>query len=169
MRRKECIIRSGTPVDSVETIEITKEILDEGYGLKHPLEFHASLDKERNWIDSYKEPDFFLVAEVESKVVGFLNFDRGTLSSTNHQGTFGVNVKKNARGNGIGRKLVTAMIKRCKNIEDIDIIRLNVMSSNKRAISLYESFGFQIEGCFKDYIRKREGKEDLVHMALHFH
>ena len=166
---KRFVIRKGELEDATYTMAIAKEILTEGYGLKHLSEFHDSLEKEKAWISRYEEPEFFLVAEMDGDVVGFLNFDLGALSSTRHQGTFGVSVKRGVRNKGIGRKLVTTMIEQCRRTERIDIIRLNVLESNARAIHLYESLGFQKEGCFQDYIRKNERSENLIHMALHLH
>ncbi|MYL71472.1 GNAT family N-acetyltransferase [Halobacillus litoralis] len=167
MTPKKCVIRKGKPEDAPHTMALAKEMLAEGYGLKHLSEFHDSLEKEKSWISRYEDPEFFLVAEMEDEVVGFLNFDLGALSSTRHQGTFGVNVKRDARNKGIGRELVKAMTARCLRIEGIDIIRLHVMESNARAIHLYEDLGFQKEGRFKDYIRKNGRSENLIHMALH--
>ncbi|GEN53614.1 GNAT family N-acetyltransferase [Halobacillus faecis] len=164
-----CVIRKGQPKDAPYTMVIAKEILSEGYGLKYPSEFHDSLEKEKAWIGRYEEPEFFLVAERDGELVGFLNFNLGALSATRHQGTFGVSVKRDVRNMGIGRELVTAMIARCRRTDGLDIIRLNVSESNARAIHLYESFGFQKEGCFQDYIRKNGKSENLIHMALHLH
>ncbi|MBX0359306.1 GNAT family N-acetyltransferase [Halobacillus sp. Nhm2S1] len=164
-----CVIRKGHPKDAPNTMMIAKEILSEGYGLKHLSEFHDSLEKEKAWISRHEEPEFFLVAERDREVVGFLNFNLGSLSATRHQGTFGVSVKKDVRNLGIGRELVTAMIARCRRTDGLDIIRLNVSASNARAIHLYESLGFQKEGCFQDYIRKNGKSENLIHMALHLH
>ncbi|WP_394219399.1 GNAT family N-acetyltransferase [Halobacillus trueperi] len=169
MTEMRCVIRKGEPEDAPYTMAIAKEILSEGYGLKQLSEFHDSLEKEEGWISRYEDPNFFLVAEIEGEVVGFLNFDVGTLSSTKHQGTFGVSVKRDARDQGVGRKIVMEMIDRCRQTVGIDIIRLNVLESNARAIHLYESLGFQKEGCFQDYIRKSGKSEDLTHMALHLH
>lgn len=162
-----CVIRFGKEEDARFTIHIAKEILSEGYGLKNVDEFHDSIIQEKKWIASYKGRDFFLVAEVDREVVGFLNFDLGKLNSTKHQGTFGINVKRSARGKGVGKKLLYAMIDVCKDVGSIDIIRLNVLASNTSAIRLYESFGFQKEGCFIDYVRKNGKSDDLVHMKLY--
>ncbi|WP_147299285.1 GNAT family N-acetyltransferase [Halobacillus trueperi] len=169
MTQTRCVIRKGRTEDALYTMAIAKELLSEGYGLKHHSEFHDSLEKERAWISRYEEPEFFLVAEMDGDVVGFLNFDLGALSSTKHQGTFGVSVKRGRRNKGTGRKLVGAMIDRCRRTAGIDIIRLNVLESNARAIHLYESLDFQKEGCFQDYIRKNGRSENLIHMALHLH
>ncbi|WLR47923.1 GNAT family N-acetyltransferase [Halobacillus litoralis] len=169
MTATRCVIRKGKPEDAAHTMAIAKEILSEGYGLKHLSEFHDSLEKEKAWITRYEEPEFFLVAEMDGDVVGFLNFDLGALSSTRHQGTFGVSVKRDVRNMGVGRKLVTALTARCRQTDGIDIIRLNVLESNARAIHLYKSLGFQKEGCFQDYIRKNGRSDNLIHMALHLH
>lgn len=148
-------------------MEIGKEILTEGFGLKDIHEFHDFLEKEEEWIAQYQNPEFFLVAEMDGQVAGFLHFDRGKLISTQHQGTFGLSVEKNARGKGVGRKLALAMIDRCENQREIDIIRLTVFASNIRAIHLYESLGFQHEGKLVGYIRKGSFRDDLIYMALH--
>ncbi|SFK20147.1 Acetyltransferase (GNAT) family protein [Halobacillus dabanensis] len=103
---------------------------------------------------------------MDGEVVGFLNFDPGKLYSTKHQGTFGISVKHSACRKGIGKKLLAAMIDECNHKGDIDIIRLNVLASNTTVIRFYESFGFQKEACFIDYVRKNGKSEDMLRMTL---
>lgn len=162
----KCVIRFAKEEDAPFTMNIGKELISEGYGLKNADEFHDSIKLEKKWIASYEGADFFLVAEVDGEVVGFLNFDLGKLNSTKHQGTFGISVKRSARRKGIGKKLLAAMIDECNHKGDIDIIRLNVLASNTTAIRLYESFGFQKEARLIDYVRKNSKSEDMLHMTL---
>ena len=51
-------------------------------------------------------------------------------------------VLKEYRGRGIGTELMKSAIEDLKN-HGVDIVRLNVLSKNIRAIGLYEKFGFK--------------------------
>jgi ribosomal protein S18 acetylase RimI-like enzyme len=84
---------------------------------------------------------------------------------TAHVATLGVGVIQSRRGQGIGRKLIDAVMGKAR-AQGIEIIALSVQASNARAIALYRKLGFVEEG------RKVRGRlvdgvyEDVILMAL---
>jgi ribosomal protein S18 acetylase RimI-like enzyme len=71
------------------------------------------------------------------------------------------------RRQGIGRKLLSAVLEKAREI-GIERVELVVFSSNKVAIALYEEFGFHKEGV-KQKSWKLDGKyEDDIVMGLIF-
>jgi RimJ/RimL family protein N-acetyltransferase len=77
------------------------------------------------------------------------------LNNQRMAGNFGIFVKKEFRGSGIGNKLAHEMIDLC-NQNMIREIHLTVMAHNKRAISFYKKLGFKVI----EYHEKREKWND---------
>lgn len=89
---------------------------------------------------------YFYVAELDGAVVGysemFVVVDEGNVCN--------IAVNPNYRKQGIGKVLVDALIESGKNI-NLAFISLEVRSSNKNAINLYEKCGFELMGVRKNY------------------
>ena len=60
-----------------------------------------------------------------------------------HKATlFGMFVRPGARGQGLGRALVAAALEQARARVGVNVVQLSAVASNRRAIQLYESFGF---------------------------
>ncbi|MDL2310909.1 GNAT family N-acetyltransferase [Peptostreptococcaceae bacterium OttesenSCG-928-C18] len=121
-------------------------------------------------IDSYKysKTDIMLVAKLESEIiaVGSLKgHDRRSRAS--HRVTLGVTVKKKYWNKGIGREMIDSLLSYAAENEYIEIVDLTVKSDNHGAISLYERFGFEKIGYYKDYFKNEDGYADAVLMNLY--
>ena len=68
------------------------------------------------------------------------------------------------QGQGIGRKLLAHLMDIAR-IKSADMILLEVRPSNKAAIHIYESTGFNEIGCRKAYYPAPKGKEDALLFA----
>ncbi|MBP2018275.1 putative acetyltransferase [Symbiobacterium terraclitae] len=90
--------------------------------------------------------DYVLVAEVDGKVVGNLGLHRSRRPRNAHVAVLGISVHDAYQGRGIGRALLTAAIDAADRWLNILRIELEVYTDNERAIKLYESLGFVIEG-----------------------
>jgi len=74
-------------------------------------------------------------------------------------------IKKKMQGNGLGRRLLEGLIgEAAKN--DTDTVFLEVRESNKLAIHLYDSMGFNEIGRRYGYYPAKKGKEDALVLAL---
>ncbi len=101
-------------------------------------------------------PDWFLVAEENGKVLGFL------AGMTEEYGAriLMIAVKKKHRGKGIGKALMKDFINRC-NARGIRTISLEVRKSNLGAIEFYKSLGFYEYSLMPSYY---EDGEDAIIM-----
>ena len=68
-------------------------------------------------------------------------------------------VRRSASGRGLGRRLLDALEARARE-EGIHRLGLGVLSTNERAIALYERAGFVREGLRRDATRLRSGYVD---------
>jgi RimJ/RimL family protein N-acetyltransferase len=87
-----------------------------------------------------KDQVFFLVAEVDGKVVASsdLHVGKGTEARS---GTVGIVIKKGFRGLGIGTRMMRTILEVARN-RGFRVVVLSVFATNKRAIHVYEKVGF---------------------------
>lgn len=157
----EVTIRSAIKADAASLLALARAVIaEEIYQLTSLSEFNSTVADEEKWIDSHgKNPNhIILVAEMDSVVVGMLDFSNGHRERIAHTGQFGISVAKSARDQGIGRILLTALVDWATENDTIEKIGLFVHSGNQRAISLYKKMGFVVEG-----IRTRDIKYGADH------
>jgi len=75
-----------------------------------------------------------------------LDFSSGSHKRLAHRGVFGMAVEPDWRRIGIGQGLLTVFIEWAKKNPNLEKICLAVISTNSRALALYEKMGFQEEG-----------------------
>ena len=93
------------------------------------------------WVDS----DHIIYRKVEylnNKPVGFI--DVYSLPKFKGYGLIIIAVSKDARGKGVGKKLVNSAIQNCKNNKDIDKLRWLADSDNTASINMAKSLGFKL-------------------------
>ena len=86
-----------------------------------------------------------LVALREGEVVGAIHLLRWT-GRRSHVGMIGMGVHDDHTGRGIGRRLLSAALDYADNWLGLTRLELSVNVDNTRALRLYESAGFEIEG-----------------------
>lgn len=91
----------------------------------------------------------FLVAELNGLVAGYC----GCYQSLEEAEIVNVAVKKELRGLGIGRKMLTELMNLGKG-QGVFAYTLEVRVSNHTAIHLYESLGFESIGIRKNFYEK---------------
>lgn len=87
-----------------------------------------------------------LVAEVDGRIVGNINLHRSDNPRAYHSGGFGMAVHPDYWGQGVGSRLLRAMVELADNWLNLQRIELEVYPHNITAIQLYEKLGFMIEG-----------------------
>ena len=86
-----------------------------------------------------------LVAVLDGEVVGWCDVLPFNGEARAHSGTLGIGLAPHARHIGIGAKLMDAAIKRAWK-SGFSRIELIVRADNENAKTLYERFGFTVEG-----------------------
>lgn len=156
----EVIIRNAKPEDAGEIISINRSVIDEKvFMLREPEEANYTNENTSKDIENHlnNPGSIYIVAEVNSAVVGFLEFQNGGLKRTSHSGVFSMFILKEFRNSGIGKFLLEELMNWAEANPLIEKITLAVFSTNERAIGLYKRSGFKEEGrCPKD-MRLRDG------------
>ena len=116
---------------------------------------YVSLDGRKNWLENLGPDVHILVAEVDGRVVGYINLTR-LKNRLAHVGHVGMAVHDDFQDRGIGSILMRAALDMADNWLNLVRVELHVYTDNLRAIHLYEKTGFVIEGTRKA-IAYREG------------
>jgi L-phenylalanine/L-methionine N-acetyltransferase len=113
------------------------------------------------FINNLTEDQHIFVAEVEDegikRVVGTAGLTVNSSPRVRHSASLGIMVHRDYQGMGIGRELLKKVLDVSDNWLMVVRIELGVFVDNERAINLYKSLGFEIEGT-KKYVAIRNGK-----------
>lgn len=94
--------------------------------------------------------DHMFVAEIEEneikRVVGVIGLNVNQSPRARHSGSIGIMIHKDYQGQGIGRALLNKVIDLADNWLMLVRLELGVFTDNERALNLYKSLGFEIEG-----------------------
>lgn len=109
-----------------------------------------------------KAPNFYAV--YEGRVVGWCDIRRLENPRMRHRGSLGMGLLPEFRGFGIGARLMKAALARAR-AAGFEKVELQVYTSNRRALALYERMGFKREGLIKRYRKIGTRYFDCVCMA----
>lgn len=127
------------------------------------------LEVAEHFIKSLAKDDFILVADVhdgdEYRLVGSIGISIDTNPRRRHVGRLGIMVRTDWQGKGIGRKLLAKIIDLSDNWLMLKRIELTVFAENEEAIRLYQSFGFEVEGCLHAGMVKDGAYADMLIMG----
>lgn len=124
---------------------------------------------EEDYIQSYLDNpnQLLLVAVVQGRIIGSINVNHSGLYKKAHTAEIGIAVEKQWNNMGIGRRLLTAMLRWAESRDNLRMVYLHVFSTNEKAMQLYRNFGFMECGRLPNAILQKDGNYvDLVTMYL---
>ena len=154
-----CTIRNVEPDDAEQMITHIHAVDSESLFLsREPGEFAMSPEAERKFLEDAKNSDFdlFLVAEIHDQIIASCVARINPRKRYCHKAELAIAVQKPYWSMGIGRKLMNAVISWAKEQELVKL-ELGVDTENQRALSLYTSLGFEIEGTIRKERRMADG------------
>lgn len=173
---RSALVRSALPEDALPLWEVNRAVTAAGVGVtRRPDE----LDKpESKVIEDFKEwtdgvhsgrGGTMAVVLVEGVHAGSGVVRRHTPSRMRHWGHIGLGIAPEFQGLGLGRAVMQRLIDWAVSGPGKGVMRLdlNVFADNAKAIALYHSLGFVVEGERRAAIRYEDGRvvSDLC-MAL---
>jgi len=113
-----------------------------------PGEFGITLEQEKNYFSHLKDDkdDIFVICLINEEIVCVANISTGKRKRMHHAGEIQISIQKKYWNQGIGRIVLSELIKWGKEIRKLRKIDLQVREDNNSAIHLYKSLGFQEEG-----------------------
>jgi len=133
-------------LDYVQAVSAESDFLSFGSG-----EFELGEAEEAEFLRACRASDnqVYLVASIEEEIVGALTFSGGRRRRTRHAGEFGLSVRGEHWGLGIGGIMLDTLLAWARDSGIVTKINLRVRADNARAIRLYESRRFVKEGTIR--------------------
>jgi RimJ/RimL family protein N-acetyltransferase len=126
-------------------------------------ESEYTLDQTISWFFD-TNPEWYII-EANERVVGY--FRTSEHSHENRSMCIGADIEEESRGKGIAKQAYRKMMRFLFEKHKLQVIRLEVLETNTRAISLYKKLGFT-ENCTTKVWRKSEKRWiDSIHMSMH--
>jgi ribosomal protein S18 acetylase RimI-like enzyme len=111
--------------------------------------------------------NFVLGAFVDGGLVGTAGVYRDPSAKQRHKGNvWGVYVTAAARGQGIARGLMTALVEHARVMDGLEQLALCVSTTQSAAIGLYRAVGFRSFGVEPRAIKVDDRYLDMEHMLL---
>ena len=162
-------IEKAVPNDAAMLLEYLKQVGGETDNLTFgPEGMPFSVEAEAEFISSMENSidNIMLLAKCDDKIVGCASLNRLS-RRMKHRGDFAISVAKEYWNKGIGTRLLNNIIAFAKE-NNFEIIDLQVRSDNKRAIHLYEKYGFKKIGEHPAFFKIGDERTtfDFMYIAL---
>jgi L-phenylalanine/L-methionine N-acetyltransferase len=162
-RRTAIVIRRG----EVEDAEAIRATFATPRAMAGTLQLpYPTTEMWRKRIGESAVDDYFLVAEVNGRVVGNLGLHVVSRSPRRrHAAGLGMSVHDDWQRCGVGTALMAAAIDVADNWLGYRRLELTVYTDNVAAIALYRKFGFELEGTHKEFAFRNGRYVDAFAMA----
>ena len=163
-------IRILTPDDAAAYRAIRLEMLErEPEAFSSSPDDHNKLSEEeiRRRLAVDLAEHFVVGAFVDGQLVGAAGFVRESQLKSRHKGRiWGVYLRAEMRGQGIGRGMLQSLLDRAVKIDGLEQILINVTTAQVAAQSLYRSLGFVSFGTERRALKFANRYLDEEYMAL---
>jgi RimJ/RimL family protein N-acetyltransferase len=147
------IVRRAHLADAEAAAQVIAAVAEEDVlGVQPPVDLAERTQRLRELIER-EGPAALWVLEDEGSVVGHVAVEESTPGVL----SIGMAILAGARGRGGGRALLAAAQDHARS-SAAHKISLEVWTDNARAIALYASAGFEVEGLRRDHYRRRDGR-----------
>ncbi|WP_018901180.1 GNAT family N-acetyltransferase [Rhizobium sp. 2MFCol3.1] len=159
------LIRDATEADLAAIRDIYNHAVEHTTAIWN--ETVVGLDNRREWFAMRRARGFpVLVAERDGKIAGYASYgDWRAFEGFRHTVEHSVYVEKDHQGVGIGKQLMTALIKRAGET-GIHVMIAGIEAGNQASIALHEKLGFRNGGTFHEVGTKFGRWLDLTFMEL---
>ena len=133
------------------------------------VEDHLKLSRDeiRRRLTADPANNFVLGVLVNGKLLGTAGFARESQPKMRHKGrVWGVYLNADLRGQGVGRKLMKAVLDRAAKIEGVEQILISVATTQAAAVTLYRSLGFATWGKESGALKVGDRYIDEEYMVL---
>ncbi|MCB9746610.1 MAG: GNAT family N-acetyltransferase [Alphaproteobacteria bacterium] len=155
------IITHGVISDAQAVMDLQHGVIQEGrWFITEADEYVPSVEMKAAQLQGLSESSncCVLVGRMNGEVVGMVQIQGGLLRRMRHCGKLEIYVAAASRGQGVGRALMQTALEWATHNPVLTKIGLNVFAHNERAVGLYRSLGFKVEGHRPREYRLRDGR-----------
>jgi ribosomal protein S18 acetylase RimI-like enzyme len=161
------VVRPLTSVDAAEFAALRREALERepfAFGASPHDDFARSIEQITAML---REPEGAVFGAFNPALVGMAGVRRLTRDKVRHKANlWGVYVRQEHRGTGVGRELLQAAIAWARNRDGVRCLSLTVTQTEGAAQHLYETLGFTTWGIEPCGLRVGETDLRQAHMFL---
>ena len=130
-------------------------------------EYARSPESRAARLQAKTEGNFVFGAFADTTLVGMVGFVRDPSPKVRHKANvWGMYVSKNARGQGLGRALLSELIVRACTYPGLEQLLLGVATTQQSARTLYRSLGFEPFGLERHALKLGTEYVDYEHLVL---
>ena len=148
------IVRKGGITDATDAARTLAVVAEEGsLATQPPVDIDQRAQRFRELVERGEPAALWVLEDDAGRQVGHIVVEESVPGVL----TIGMAVLPEARGQGGGRALLTAVQEHARAV-GAHKISLEVWTDNAGAIALYVRAGFQVEGLRRDHYRRRDGE-----------
>jgi RimJ/RimL family protein N-acetyltransferase len=165
---REVVLRTPKWEDLDDLLDLINSLVEEKAEIIRDEK--VTREQEVDWLSGVlarleKDSTFFLVAEVDGKVVASSDLNR-LRNYEKHVGLIGIVVKSGFRDLGIGTQIMKALVDYANKM-GLKVLTLPVFATNKGAIHVYEKVGFVQTGRIpKKYFKEGVYIDEIIMTKL---
>ncbi|MBG9983166.1 GNAT family N-acetyltransferase [Aerococcaceae bacterium DSM 111020] len=159
----DLLIRQAEPSDSRGLIYLLMELEEESDYLL--IDRPTDVTNQKQIINQYAVSlnSIYLVLEVDGQYIGIAVLAGNQHPLQKHRASLGVAILQEYCELGVGSLLLESLIDFAEN-SGIEVITLEVVSENKRAINLYKKYQFYEVGRLANYLKYQQRTYDAILM-----
>lgn len=156
-----CTLRSAEKGDAEEMLRYMMQVLGETpYLLSAPEDFaQISPESEADFIEATLDAEraVMITAFEDDRIIGSADLRTiGSRQRVRHRCGMGITILKEYWGVGLGSAIMEALIDSARAL-GYEQLELEVVTENRRALSLYLKYGFQVYGRLPNKVRYDDG------------
>ncbi|GGB65581.1 hypothetical protein GCM10007424_01880 [Flavobacterium suaedae] len=152
------IVREADTEDAEALLRLKKGYIKNTTSIPlYEYEYRNTVDDEAELINRYKQQknSLLLVAEHNNELIGNIDLTGNQREKIFHTAALGMGIANNWQNLGIGTCLMDMLLKIATKHLPVNIIWLEVYSSNISGIKLYDKFGFEECGTIKNFFKEK--------------
>ncbi|NRQ40302.1 GNAT family N-acetyltransferase [Nonomuraea sp. NN258] len=160
-------IRRAAPQDAAALLDLQSALdVETDFMLVEPGERDLSPDVTRRRLADLRPPSFLLLAlDEQGTAAGYVEVEVLPYARARRTGYVVMGVRQDFAGQGIGRRLLETATEEAR-AAGLARLELTVMCRNRRAIGLYLSCGYQVEGLRRAALDVAGARVDEYYMGL---
>ena len=162
---RKVVLRTPTWNDLDELLALINSLVEEGANIS--IDERITREEEIDWLSKTltlleKDEAFYVVAEVNGRVVSNSELRWKRTGHDRHVGSIGIVIADGFRGLGIGTEMMRVLIEQARET-GLKVLTLSVYANNERAKHLYERVGFiEVGRIPKKFLKDGEYIDDIV-------